>query len=284
MCGVAGILSKSPIAPNEVHPALQYLRHRGPNASGVWSDAYIQLGHTRLSILDLSPAGHQPMSDPSDRFWITFNGEIYNYLELRAELTQLGYTFKSSSDTEVLLAAYQCWRIDCLERLRGMFAFGIWDRDTKILFLARDRTGEKPLYYWFNHDHFYFASELKALIPLLPETPSLDPVAIDLFLYYQYVPEPRTPLQGVVKLPAAHYLLISPQNWQVEPKSYWSLNQIQTIQGDRTELIRAELERVIKLTLRSDVPVGVALSGGLDSGAIAALAAPQYKDVLQHLA
>lgn len=281
MCGIVGVLSCNPKIDLNLESATDLLRHRGPDDKGIWHDNHhIQLGHTRLSILDLSPLGHQPMSYQSGRFWITFNGEIYNYLELREVLTSLGHRFVSQTDTEVILAAYQEWEVSCLEKFRGMFAFGIWDTENKSLFLARDRVGEKPLYYWHDGDTFYFASELKALISLLPQTPGLDPIAIDLYLHYQYVPEPRTPLLGVNKLPAAHYLLINTEAWQITPKSYWNLEQIKPVKGDPIKLIRQELDRVIGLTLRSDVPVGVALSGGIDSGAIAALAAPKYKDTL----
>lgn len=283
MCGIVGIFStdcnywKSKI---EV-PLLAFLQHRGGDDRGTWHDDHVYLGHTRLSILDLSSLGHQPMSYQNGRFWITFNGEIYNYLEIRQELISKGYTFISQTDTEVLLAAYAEWGKDCLEKLRGMFAFGIWDTQEKQLFLARDRTGEKPLYYWHDQNIFYFASELKALIKLLPHQPQLDPISVDLFLHYQYVPEPKTPLIGVYKLPAAHYLLIDYQTWEIQPQQYWSLYKIPAIAGNPTELIRQELDRVIELTLRSDVLVGIALSGGIDSGAIAALATPKYKDTLQ---
>jgi asparagine synthase (glutamine-hydrolysing) len=281
MCGITGLLSQHPVPPHCIKDAVASLRHRGPDDDGIWSDRHVQLGHTRLAILDLSPLGHQPMGDRQGRYWITFNGEIYNYLELRHTLAELGYPFKSQSDTEVLLAAFAEWGSDCLARLRGMFAFAIWDCQQNRLFLARDRTGEKPLYYWADKTHFYFASELKTLVALLPHRPELDPEAIDLYLHYQYVPEPRTPLKGVMKLAAAHYLWIDLATWQVEPQRYWHLNQIQPIEGDITERLRHELDQTLSLTLRSDVPVGIALSGGLDSGGIAALAAPKYKDVLQ---
>jgi asparagine synthase (glutamine-hydrolysing) len=283
MCGITGLFSRVPVENHDysIQHALKRLRHRGPDDFGIWGDRHIQLGHTRLAILDLSPLGHQPMSYQDERFWITFNGEIYNYLELRQELSELGYGFKSRSDTEVLLAAFAEWGEDCLARLRGMFAFGIWDGRLNRLFLARDRTGEKPLYYWANETTFYFASELKTLLSLLPIVPELDPVAIDLYMHYQYVPEPRTPLKGVMKLAAAHYLWVDLAEWQMEPQRYWSLDQAKPVAGNVTELLRHELEQTLSFTLRSDVPVGIALSGGLDSGGIAALAAPQYKDVLQ---
>ncbi|MBD1849825.1 asparagine synthase (glutamine-hydrolyzing) [Cyanobacteria bacterium FACHB-502] len=269
-----------PLDTNRLEPVLPWLKFRGPDDRGIWSDRHIQLGHTRLAILDLSPLGHQPMSFQDGRYWITFNGEIYNYLELRAELVQAGYQFTSKSDTEVLLAAYAHWGTGCLEKLRGMFAFAIWDRKINQLFLARDRFGEKPLYYWIDQGTFYFASELKALLALLPHTPELDPIAVDLYFHYQYVPEPLTPLQGVRKLPAAHFMTLQLDSWKVDLSQYWSLAQIQPLEGNISELIRAELERAIDLSLRSDVPVGIALSGGLDSGTIVALAAPKYKKVL----
>jgi asparagine synthase (glutamine-hydrolysing) len=282
MCGIVGVLSRNPDRDVKLETAMRQLQHRGPDDRGFWSDErHIHLGHTRLSILDLSPLGHQPMSYRDGRFWITFNGEIYNYLELRQELITLGHRFVSQTDTEVLLAAYSQWGTSCLEKLRGMFAFGIWDGETRTLFLARDRVGEKPLYYWTDGNTLYFASELKALMTLLPQIPELDPVAIDLYFHYLFVPEPRTPLVGVSKLSAGHYMLIDCESFEIEPRRYWRIEQIEAIEGEPIELIRQELNRSIELTLRSDVPVGVALSGGIDSGAIAALAAHQYKDTLQ---
>ena len=281
MCGVIGFFTKDSLDDFSLDKFLYMLTHRGKDDWGTWHDRHVYLGHTRLSILDLSSSGHQPMSYQNERYWIVFNGEIYNYLEIRQELVDLGYIFASKTDTEVLLAAYTHWGTDCLAKLRGMFAFAIWDKQDRQLFLARDRIGEKPLYYWHDQDKFYFTSELKALVQMLPHKPQLDPIAVDLFLHYQYVPEPKTPLVGVFKLPAAHYLLIDYQNWEIQPQQYWSLDQIPPISGDPVELIRQELDRVIELTLRSDVPIGVALSGGIDSGAIAVLAAPKYKDTLQ---
>lgn len=272
MCGLVGVLSVSDGAHSSLNEIIDLLKHRGPDDQGTYYDKKISLGHTRLSILDLSPLGHQPMSYAGERYWIVFNGEIYNYLELRDVLQAKGHQFRSQTDTEIILAAYAEWGVACLDKLRGMFAFALWDKKQKNLFLARDRTGEKPLYYWHDDKKFYFASELKTLIRLLPEKPALDPASIDLYFHYQYVPEPRTPFVDVWKLQAAHYLLIDSDNWRVNPKPYWSFNQIEPIQGDPIEIIRTKLERSIKLTLRSDVPVGIALSGGLDSSAIAALA------------
>jgi len=147
MCGIVGGITRHYSCDVKLENAIKKLAHRGPDDRGMWSEPQINLGHTRLSILDLSPLGHQPMSYQNERYWITFNGEVYNYLELREELLNLGHQFVSKSDTEVLLAAYAQWGVSCLEKLRGMYAFGIWDRESKKLFVARDRTGEKPLYY-----------------------------------------------------------------------------------------------------------------------------------------
>lgn len=289
MCGITGLvnLSVSKSFSNELNSSLIYLNHRGKDDRGVWQDERIYLGHTRLSILDLSLMGHQPMSYQNERFWIVFNGEIYNYLELRKELISLGHHFNSQTDTEILLVAYARWGINCLSKFRGMFAFAIWDREQKTLFLARDRIGEKPLYYAYSQDKFYFASELKALISLLPNIPSLDAASIDLYLHYQYVPEPRTPLANINKLQAAHYILLKCEELKtsftglnVVPKNYWDLRKIATITGDPISLIKQELNASIELTLRSDVPIGIALSGGIDSSAIAALASTKYNETL----
>jgi len=280
MCGIVGHFSRQAGGRIDLTEALRLVYHRGPDDNGIWQDEYVKLGSTRLSILDLSACGHQPMACQNGRYHIVFNGEIYNYLELRAELEKLGHRFISGTDTETVLASFAEWGTDCLQRLRGMFAFALWDKKKETLFLARDRVGEKPLYYWHDGNSFYFASELKALLAFLPHKPALDPIAIDQYLHYQYVPEPRTPLSGINKLPAAHYLLIERQNWINSPKSYWNLEDVQPVTGNPAELIREELNRVIRLTLRSDVPVGIALSGGIDSSGLASLAASKYKDTL----
>ncbi len=280
MCGIIGVFSRQPDQRNTLEYALSRLFHRGPDDHGFWNAPHIQLGHTRLSILDVSSSGHQPMSSHNQQYWLTYNGEIYNYVELRETLIGLGHRFTSRTDTEVLLAAYAQWGIACLDQFRGMFAFALWDNAQKQLFLARDRIGEKPLHYYQDQEHFYFASELKALLAMLPNRPQLSPEAVDLYLHYHYIPEPRTPLTGIWKLSAAHFLLLSPENWNCSPQRYWNLEEIPAIYDQPIPRIHAELERSITLTLRSDVPVGVALSGGIDSSAIAALAAPRYKDTL----
>nr|WP_086426149.1 asparagine synthase (glutamine-hydrolyzing) [Nitrospira cf. moscoviensis SBR1015] len=279
MCGILGRFYRQPGSRSSLTKTdLATLAHRGPDGAGVYTNPYIQLGHTRLAIIDLTEGGHQPMTYADGSFVITYNGEVYNYLELRAQLEAKGQRFGSRSDTEVLLAAYKVWGRECVSHFRGMFAFALWDDHEKSLFLARDRCGEKPLFYYRDDHCLVFASELKGLLPLLASRPALDVAVVDMYLHYQYVPEPLTLLQGVQKVPAGHTLLVSLGNWLAEPVRYWNVEEPTKIAGLPTDTpgilrcIREGLEQAVKLTLRSDVPVGVALSGGIDSGAIAALA------------
>lgn len=285
MCGIIGSVHRSsgrrePIAQSN----LVRLAHRGPDGTGVYTNSHVQFGHTRLAIIDLTDAGRQPMGSHDGRHVVTFNGEIYNHLELRAELEARGEQFFTHSDTEVLLVAYKVWGRDCVKRFRGMFAFALWDNAEKGLFLARDRCGEKPLFYHRDGESLIFASELKALLPLLPKRPDLDPAVVDMYLHYQYVPEPFTLLEGIRKLPAAHTLFLSLTDWNTELRRYWNVEDIVESEALPTDTsgilsrIRDGLEDAVKLTLRSDVPVAVALSGGIDSGAIAALAQKHYPE------
>lgn len=279
MCGILGIYSRCNTTPVSLATRdVARLHHRGPNGQGIFSGINICLGHTRLSILDLSELGRQPMTHRDGNLTITYNGEVYNYIEIREQLRAKGEIFTSNSDTEVILSAYRCWGASCLDRFRGMFAFAIWDNQRQTLFLARDRCGEKPLFYWQNDECFIFASEMKALIPLLPSPPRLNTAAVDMYLHFQYTPEPYTLLDGVRKLPAAHHATITPDSWHIQPARYWSIEDLPERNGDPATLIREELEKAVILTLRSDVPVGVALSGGIDSGAIAALASRHYPE------
>jgi asparagine synthase (glutamine-hydrolysing) len=283
MCGIAGVLAAEG-GPGEADrralgAALGRLCHRGPDDEGTFADAGLLLGHRRLSILDLSPAGHQPMASPDGRFVVTFNGEIYNYLELRAELAGAGFAFHTGTDTEVLLAAFARWGRGCLARLRGMFALALWDRRERTLFLARDRVGEKPLYWWRDGARFAFASEMRGLLELLPARPALAPDAVDQFLHWQYVVEPATLLQGVRRLPAGHSLTLGPGAWDAAPEPYWELERAAPLERDPVEALGTVLDEAVTLTLRSDAPVGVALSGGLDSGVIAAIAARRREGI-----
>ena len=278
MCGVIGILRHNGgVAPLD-WSALAPLRHRGPDDEGLYHDSRISLGHTRLAVLDLSGRARQPMHSSDSRYVIVHNGAIYNYLELRTQLEASGARFATRSDTEVALEAYRHWGKDCVRHFRGMFAFAIWDTLEEVLFLARDRCGERPLVYYRDAERFVFASEIKALAPLLPRKPILDPAAVDMYLHYQYTPEPFTLLQGVHKLPAAHTLTLSRERPQAEPECYWSVEYVPGIADLPTDMpgilrrIREAMEESITLVLRADVPVAVALSGGIDSGGIAALA------------
>lgn len=285
MCGILGLIHRNPAQRVPLADAvLNRLAHRGPDGHGVYTDDWVQLGHTRLSIIDLSSAGTQPMISRDARYVVTFNGEIYNYLELKAELEAQGEIFSTHSDTEVLMAAYAAWGRDCVLRFRGQFAFVIWDRQEKCALLGRDPCGEKPLFFSRTPGCLAFASELKALVPLLDSSPGLSAEAVDMYLHYQYVPEPYTLLCGVHKLAAGHTLLISAQDWDAGPRQYWSIENVREPRpaGESTETtlsaIRNGIEDAVKLTLRADVPVGIALSGGIDSGAIAVLAQKHYPE------
>jgi len=285
MCGIIGRIFREPARRDDLGgDAIAQLAHRGPDGSGVYTDDHVQFGHVRLSIIDLTDAGCQPMASADGRYIVTYNGEIYNYLELRAELEALGARFTSQSDTEVLLVAYSVWGSACVTRFRGMFAFALWDRHQKVAFLARDRCGEKPLFYAWDGDCLVFASELKALLGLLETRPELDVSIVDMFLHYQYVPEPLTLLKGVRKLPAAHTMLVACDSRGAEPVRYWNVETIARrgpaprSDDEVFSVIRQSLRDAVGMTLRSDVPVGVALSGGIDSGAIAVLAQQQYPE------
>jgi asparagine synthase (glutamine-hydrolysing) len=285
MCGILGFIFRKPSKRAPIDSSLlAAIAHRGPDGSGVYINEHVQFGHTRLSIIDLSDAGRQPMSIEKDKYIVTFNGEIYNHLELRSELEELGERFLTDSDTEVLLAAYKVWGTECVKRFRGMFAFAIWDDANKSVFLARDRCGEKPLLYYRDGECLAFASELKAIVPMIGKKPVLEPTVVDMYLHYQFVPEPFTLLAGVYKLPAAHTLTISLTNWHAEPHSYWNVESTTydgSLPDDTPSIlasIRDGLEDAVKSTLRADVPVAIGLSGGIDSGAIAALAHKHYKE------
>jgi asparagine synthase (glutamine-hydrolysing) len=257
------------------------MTHRGPDDAGEWwsQDGRVGLGHRRLAILDLSPAGHQPMADPRGELWIVFNGEIYNFLELRKELAAKGHVFRSRTDTEVILAAYREWGTDCLERLNGMFAFALYDQPRRRLFLARDRAGEKPLFYRVTDGELRFASELKGLMvdPSLPRT--IDPEALDCYLAFGFVPGSRCILEGVKKLPPAHALVFDLGTGRIRVWRYWNLPAppINSGEGVQQEELVEELEQLLEDAVRrqlmADVSVGVLLSGGIDSSLVTAMAA-----------
>jgi asparagine synthase (glutamine-hydrolysing) len=255
------------------------MRHRGPDDAGEWwsADGCVGLGHRRLAIIDLSAGGHQPMASPNGALQIVFNGEIYNYLELRRELLAKGHTFLSESDTEVILAAYQQWGSDCLARLNGMFAFALYDASRRELFLARDRAGEKPLFYAHSGDALHFGSELKALLadPAIPR--NIEPQALDCYLNMGFVPGALCILQGVRKLPPGHALTFSLVTGQSREWRYWRLPDPLSRRSSPSEAeLLEELESLLADSVRrqliADVPVGVLLSGGVDSSLITAMA------------
>jgi asparagine synthase (glutamine-hydrolysing) len=282
MCGLVGVASRRPQSSREwLAKASLEIQHRGPDDSGEWWSANqkVGLGHRRLSIIDLSSAGHQPMLDAAGSLAIVFNGEIYNYGELKNELSDLGFQFQSSSDTEVILAAYQAWGSDCLARFNGMFAFGLFDAGRQRLFMARDRAGEKPLFYHCTPETIHFASELKALFanPALPRV--INPESLNAYLGMGYVAGANCLLAGYQKLPPAHALFFDLETGVRTVWRYWQVPEfLQANDGVRqseNELVQ-EVEHLLEAAVRgqmvADVPVGVLLSGGVDSSLITAMA------------
>jgi asparagine synthase (glutamine-hydrolysing) len=286
MCGIAGFVGKPMANADQVLARMtQALVHRGPDDSGIWidRDAGVALGHRRLSIIDLSAAGHQPMASASGRYVVTYNGEIYNHRELRADLESAGAgsPWRGHSDTEVMAAGFDCWGIEgTLRRLNGMFAFAVWDRQERILTIARDRLGEKPLYYGRMGSVFLFGSELKALTTHPAFVKEIDRKALAQYLRYNYVPTPRTIWKGVAKLPPAHLVEISEAGAQIgPPRAYWDFRAV--AEGgvaaplSDTPALVDELEQLLKdavsRQMAADVPLGAFLSGGVDSSTIVAL-------------
>ena len=277
MCGITGRVnfrSGSPVSSDLIKGMCDLLAHRGPDGEGVYTDRWIGLGHRRLAIIDLSPAAAQPMASADGIVWITFNGEIYNFQELRRELSQKGHTFRTQSDTEVILAAYREFGVECLGRFRGMFAFAIWDARERMLFLARDRLGKKPLHYWLDDAGIAFASEPKAFLADPGFQPRVNLEAIWHYLTYQYVPHPWSAFQGVQKLPPAHFLLV--RDGEVSLHRYWKLRygtKRHLSEEDACAELLGRLRDAVRLRLISDVPLGAFLSGGIDSSVVVALMA-----------
>ncbi len=268
MCGICGIAWTNDREPPEsavLDRMTDVLAHRGPDDRGVWRDDGVALGFRRLSIIDLS-GGSQPMSNEDGSIWIVFNGEIYNFQALRHRLEGNKHTFRTASDTETILHLYEDEGPACVERLRGMFAFAIWDGRERRLMLARDRLGVKPLVYRHEPDRLIFASELKSLLQV-PDVPrELDPTALDHYLALQYVPHPRTIFRGIQKLPPAHYAIW--QNGRIELVRYWEpdWNREQPLsEPEYRERLRDTLAEATRLRMIADVPLGAFLSGGIDS-------------------
>ncbi len=287
MCGIGGFLLARPSLPQaEIEARLWAMigtiRHRGPDDEGVWTDGLAGLAHARLSIIDLSPAAHQPIASQDGSVWLTYNGEVYNFAAIRDELGGLGYRFRSQGDAEVIANGWHAWGPGIFSRMRGMFALALWDRRSRRLILARDRLGKKPLYYAPTQTAFLFGSEIKALLawPELARTPNLS--AIDHYLTLQYTPAPETAFAGVSRLPAAHYLIVAADaagGWR-EPElvRYWALPEPRAARAAqspaelRHELV-AQLEEAVRLRLVADVPLGAFLSGGVDSASVVAMMA-----------
>jgi len=273
MCGIAGLVyfdQKKRADSTILQRMCDAMVHRGPDDEGFFIDQSVGLGHRRLSIIDLE-GGHQPMFNEDGSLVIVFNGEIYNYRELRDHLLERGHTFKTRSDTEVILHAYEEFGDLCVEKLRGMFAFALWDRNRKRLFLSRDRVGIKPLYYLLTDKNLLFASEIKAILQCEDVERRMDLSALDAFLSLRYVPGPKTMFQGIYKLNPGHTLIC--ENGKIQIKKYWDLyfenNRIAT-EKELGRVLEEMLDEVCRIHLMSEVPYGVFLSGGLDSGSLVA--------------
>lgn len=270
MCGIAGLIN----CGNErlLHKMIELIAHRGPDNAGIkWFDEINSgLGHRRLSIIDLTPAGHQPMCNERGNLWITYNGELYNYKEIRNELINIGYKFRSQSDTEVILIAYEEWAENCLNKFNGMFAFAIYDTKSRILFAARDRIGIKPFYYYCKNGIFIFASEIKAI--LASSLIEKEPDYYALYTPTRYQISPLTGFKNINKLPPGHFLCYGNGNLKI--RKYWDIKATDENHLNENEMIfklDSLLNQAVRMQMIADVPVGVFLSGGIDSSIISAL-------------
>lgn len=278
MCGICGKVffdAHRLVEPSLLKKMCDVIHHRGPDDSGIHLAGNVGLGHKRLSIIDLS-TGHQPMCNARKDLWIVFNGEIYNFPQLRLELEQKGYEFQTHSDTEVIIHLYDEYGKECVKYLRGMFAFAIWDTRNQRLFLARDRVGQKPLFYHISEGAMSFASEIKSLLQEREVQREIDFEAMYHYLTYQYVPPPRTMFKGIHKLPPAHSLLC--ERGVVTVERYWDLHYVPKVQINEREIhevVETALQEAIRLRMISDVPLGAFLSGGIDSSLVVAMMA-QY--------
>jgi asparagine synthase (glutamine-hydrolysing) len=268
MCGICGFTWGD---QRVVQSMADEIAHRGPDQSGYHCTPDISLGHRRLSIIDLSENGRQPITNENGDLWLLHNGEIYNFREVKQWLESRGHIFRSLSDSEVILHAYEEEGSECLQRLNGMFAIALWDSKRKRLLLARDRLGEKPLYYCQAGDQLVFASEIKALLknPRVPRKP--DETALDCFMGFEFIPAPLTAFAGIRALPAGH--LLEWENGSARIRQYWRLDQESEERPEKewSEALRAQLDRAVRLRLESDVPLGAFLSGGIDSSTVVAM-------------
>lgn len=274
MCGINGLFHFDPthnVAPSVIHTMRKAITHRGPDDHGILVSGNVGLGFNRLSIIDLA-GGHQPLPNEDETVWIVFNGEIYNFASLRDDLLKRGHIFRTRSDTETIVHAWEEFGEDCVTRLRGMFAFAIWDSRQRVLFIARDRLGIKPLYYYQDQERFAFASELKALLEL-PEIPrAVDPAAVQEFLWQRYVIAPHTMLEGIKKLEPGHTITVSQTGSRI--KQYWDVpldEPLEISEEQALEQAGALFEECVRMHLVSDVPLGAFLSGGIDSSLVVGL-------------
>ncbi|PRY97363.1 asparagine synthase (glutamine-hydrolyzing) [Marinilabilia salmonicolor] len=286
MCGIAGFfgnIGEEKYSHSVLNKMLSRIRHRGPDESGVFLSPLMSMGSVRLSIIDLA-SGQQPLCDDTGRYWIAFNGEIFNYRELRIELEKLGCNFRTNSDTEVLLFAFREYGTDCLNKLNGQFAFAVWDTLEKRLFLARDRVGIRPLFYTFSGEHLVFGSEIKALFEFPGLHRKLDEFSLQQVFTFWTSLSPRTAFEKVNELPPAHFMIF--ENGHVKLKRYWTPvfssteNSFKGTMNEAGEELESLLNDSVALRLRADVPVGAYLSGGLDSSVIALLIRNQVPEGL----
>ncbi len=280
MCGIVGVVSRrgAAISPVLLKRMTDQIIHRGPDGEGIWSDGAVGLGHRRLSIIDLTTAGHQPMVSSDGRYALSYNGEVYNYRELRAELEALGHTFRSQTDSEVVLIALAVWGKSAILRFNGMFSFALWDRSEKKMLLGRDRYGIKPLYYSKSDNFVLFASEAKAIVAHPDYTTRLDQEALVEYLTFQNMFSDRTLFEGIRTLPPGHTLEFSPQGELPSPVQYWDFHFREGEKASKEELVEEldlRLRRAVSRHLVSDVEVGALLSGGMDSGTLVALASKE---------
>ncbi|MEM7257440.1 MAG: asparagine synthase (glutamine-hydrolyzing), partial [Pseudomonadota bacterium] len=282
MCGVAGYVTYRhpvPDAADLLSRMGEAIYHRGPDAGDHYHEQHVGLCHRRLSIIDLSEAGAQPMHSASDRYVVVYNGEIYNFQTHKEVLESEGVRFRGSSDTEVLLALYEKHGRDCIGMLNGMFALAIWDKQEQSLFLARDRLGKKPLYYYERDGQFVFASEIKSILCVPDVDRSVRPDAVMDFFHYQYVPDPKSIFSSIHKLPPAHWISVTRNG--IKSGSYWDVSFGKEHTGSREQIheeLRELIDDSVRLRMISDVPLGAFLSGGVDSSAVVGMMAKNSND------
>lgn len=285
MCGITGIfnINGEPVSVNILQKMTDSLSHRGPDGEGVWTEGFAGLGHRRLAIIDLSPLGSQPMQNDSGDLIITYNGELYNYMNLKVELEALGYKFHSKTDTEVILKSFEAWGSDCVHKFNGMFAFAIWDRKKSAIFIARDRYGIKPLYYFFKNGKLIFASEIKALLQHPEISVKVNIKALNEYFSFQNIFSDLTLFKDIMLLPPAGTISLGiKNNKSLKINQYWDFcfrNDHSLNEQEYTEELERLFTQAVNRQLISDVEIGSYLSGGMDSGSITSIAAKNFKNL-----